>query len=351
MKKLMRFFYILAMAAAIALTTGCEQYFEELQTPVGLIAEMSLEEIAAAADVALEDIEDMDVCAMVEELSEFINCDVLLLVLSNLCEAALAAKEEEVVCNIEEMLNELEEFMARFGDTISLFYRNIENDFIFSHNGDTVFFGASATKAPYALYIFQKAEDGRTNLNTRLTYTEADFWEGSGIIRHRYEEGATFTQRRLLHLMIAPSDNIATRILRRQHGLAGYRQFMESIGANPHFVQNLTYSYLSANEAGIIMGAIYDFITSGGTYGPELKSDLMSNRYPFIISDYPLASKSGWAASFGGAYHDMAIVFADSPYILAILSNKDGTIADRRIYENISMFFQEFNNRWFVETD
>ena len=151
--------------------------------------------------------------------------------------------------------------------------------------------------------------------------------------------------------MITPSDNIATRILRRVHTLDGFMKFMEEIGANPVLMHNLTFSELTANEAGIFLRAAYDYITSGGRYSHEFKANLLANRYAFIISDYPVASKSGWAATFGAAWHDQAIVFAPSPYSLALLSNRAGNAADRQVYNRISMLIQEFNDTWFIAND
>jgi len=241
----------------------------------------------------------------------------------------------------------LEEFMSQFGNTVSVFYENIATGFTFRHNADHVYFGASATKAPFALYIYLKTERGEVSMTDIHTFTADDNWGGSGVIRHRYNFGAVFTQRQLLYLMLSPSDNIATRILRRVHGLDGYKQFVESIGANPNFVQNLTYSYLTANDAGIFMRETYRFINSGGRYSLEFRDNLLANRYPFIISDYPVASKSGWAANFGQAWHDMAIVYAPSPYVLVLLSSRAGGAGDRVVYDSISMFIQEFNSAWF----
>jgi hypothetical protein len=104
---------------------------------------------------------------------------------------------------------------------------------------------------------------------------------------------------------------------------------------------------LNANDAGIFMREAYRYIISGGRYSQELKENLLANRYPFIISDYPVASKSGWAANYGQAWHDMAIVFAPSPYVLALLSNRAGNAMDKMVYDRISMFIQEFNSTWF----
>ena len=57
--------------------------------------------------------------------------------------------------------------------------------------------------------------------------------------------------------------------------------------------------------------------------------------------DYPVASKSGWTNT---VFHDMAIVYADSPYILIILSQR----ANHSIFREISREFQRFNDTWFV---
>jgi len=244
----------------------------------------------------------------------------------------------------------LEEFMQQFGGTLSVFYENMATGFIFRHNADRVYFGASATKAPFALYIYLKAERGETSMDNQITYTGADFWGGSGVIRHRYQIGATFTQKRLLELMLAPSDNIATRMLRRTHGYYSYREFVAGIGANPDHVQNITYSHLTANDAGIFMRETFRYIESGGNYSQHLRDNLLANRYAFIISDYPVASKSGWAANHGAAWHDMAIIYAPSPYTLSLLSSRAGNATDRQAYDAISMFIQEFNSKWFAPT-
>ena len=249
--------------------------------------------------------------------------------------------------DFEPPIHVLKDFMQQFGNTVSVFYQNMETGFVFRHNAQQRYFGASATKAPFALYIYLKAERGEADMNTIITYLAEDFWAGSGVIRHRYSVGQGFTQRQLLHLMLTPSDNIATRMLRRVHGLEGYKAFVESIGANPDFVQNLTYSHLTADDAGIFLREMFNYIESGGRYSHDLRDNMLANRYAFIISDYPVASKSGWAANHGAAWHDMAIVYAPSPYILALLSSRAGNAADRRVYDSISMFVQEFNSTWF----
>jgi len=242
---------------------------------------------------------------------------------------------------------ELDNLLDRFGSDIAIYFHNLETGFRYRRNADEVYFGASISKAPFGLYIYQQAEGGETDLDAILTYTAADFMSGSGIIHHRYSIGATFTRRELVRLNLSYSDNIATLILRRVHGIEGYRSFVESIGANPTRVQDrIMNSNLTANEAGLFAMEIHRYIESGGRYSGEFQAHLLDNRYPFMVSDYPMASKTGWTR--GMAWHDMAIVYAPSPYIIVILSRRNGVAQDYRDFAEISMAFQRFNATWFT---
>jgi len=214
-------------------------------------------------------------------------------------------------------MDTLDELLSRHGNNLSVYFKNLDTGFVYLHNADRIYMGASVPKAPFSLYIYQKAEAGEIELNER--------------------------QLRLLRINLSYSDNDATLTLAGIHGTAGYRQFVADLGGNPDFVVNsIMGSRLTAREAGLFALAIYDFIESEGRYGDEMKAHLLDNRIPFIVSDYPVASKSGWTSS---VFHDMAIVYAPSRYILVILSER----ANHRVFEEISMVFQAFNDTWFVD--
>ena len=242
----------------------------------------------------------------------------------------------------------LDELLIRHGDNLSVFYKNLETGFIYRYNADRVYFSASVTKASYALYLYQLAEKGIIDLNSRHTFTYADANWGSGIIQRQYEFGATFTLRELLRLNLSESDNVATLMLRRIHGLDGYRSLIAEIGGNPDFIGcRVMNSNLTANEAGLFAKEIFAYIESGGRYSAEFKAHLLDNQFPFITSDYPIASKTGWTSPI--AWHEMAIVYAPSPFILVILSERDGwSDADFADFAEISLAFQQFNHKWFV---
>jgi len=213
--------------------------------------------------------------------------------------------------------DELDELLARHGNNLSVYFKNLDTGFVYFHNADRIYMGASVPKASFSLYIYQKAEVGDIELDER--------------------------QLRLLRINLSYSDNDATLTLARMHGTAGYRQFVADLGGNPDFVvSSVMGSRLTAKEAGLFALAIYDYIESDSRYSEEMKTHLLNNQFPFIVSDYPVASKSGWTSS---VFHDLAIVYAPSSYILVILSER----MNHRVFAEISMAFQTFNNTWFVD--
>ncbi|MCL2355995.1 MAG: class A beta-lactamase-related serine hydrolase [Defluviitaleaceae bacterium] len=241
----------------------------------------------------------------------------------------------------------LDEMLRRFGNNISVYYRNIETGFTYTYNPGRVYFSASVPKASFSLYLYLRAERGEIDLDSYATYLSGDFNGGSGVIKNRYRFGTQLTQRELLRLNLSYSDNIATNILRRTHGIEGYRNFVASIGGNPNHVRgNIFNSNLTVTDAGLFAREIFIYTESGGAFSEEFRAHLLNNQFPFIVSDYPVASKTGWTRPH--AWHDMAIIYADSPYILVILSARNGwTARDYRDFAEISMAFQEFNAHWF----
>ncbi|MCL1997020.1 MAG: class A beta-lactamase-related serine hydrolase [Defluviitaleaceae bacterium] len=241
----------------------------------------------------------------------------------------------------------LEQFFSGFPSRIAVYYHNPEIGFTFTRNGERVYFAASLTKAPFALYIYQKADVWLTDLSSAHPFLEEYYAGGSGIIRHNFEFGHYFSQHQLLAYNLFHSDNVALRMLRSIHGVAGFTRFIEGLGGDSSLIHNITYSRTTANQAGLLMRAKYDYINRGGRYSRTFLDHLLNNHYPFFESNYPVASKTGWFPLFGGAWHKMAIVYAPSPFILVILSDNYGGY-DTPYFNEIVAFLEEFN-RYIVD--
>lgn len=239
--------------------------------------------------------------------------------------------------------------IERYGSSVSIYFENLATGCTFRHNAERNFFAASTTKAPFALWLYNLADQGMIDLDATLTFRRDHFMSGAGIIRHEYEFGQEIPIRRLIALNLYESDNVATQMLRRQFGYHGYANFIANLGGTRDFARDIWNSRITANEAGFFMREIYRYIEGGHPHSEEFREHLLNNQLPHIVSDYPVASKSGQFRDFGGAWHDMAIVYAPSPYILVILSSRTGTEADYEAIHYLSFAFQEFNQLNFID--
>jgi len=262
-------------------------------------------------------------------------------------------EDEPLEANIYETIDPCENLnyrpltsaLERYGEGVAIYFENLTTGCSFEHNIEEEFFGASLIKAPFALWLYMQAERGYIDLDETIYFTEADHLGGSGIIRHNYTYGQAFTIRRLIALSLYESDNVATQMLRRTFRHLGYTDSIAGLlGDSREFEGNIFYSRITAEDIGFFARAIYAYIESGQTYSVEFRRNLLNNQFPFITAGYPVASKTGWYHRYGGAWHDMSIIYAPSPYILVILSaNRTGTEEDHQAYQYISRAFEVFN--------
>ncbi|MCL2574548.1 MAG: class A beta-lactamase-related serine hydrolase [Defluviitaleaceae bacterium] len=242
--------------------------------------------------------------------------------------------------------DDLDALIKQHGYNLAVFYKNLETGFTYTHNAYRIFFGASLTKANHALYVYTLAERGMIDLYTVHTFTSSDIRGGTGIIRNM-PIGTPFTTRELLQHSIIHSCNVAFGMLVRHttYSEFSYNDFLYDLGAS-NFGGNIA-NHLNANatDTALWMYVIHNYIEAESQFGHYFREDLM--RTPgFIISSYPMARKYGWAIA---SFHDAAVVYASSPYILVIMSDMDGGAAE--LFANISWQIQQFNDMWFDNTN
>ncbi len=235
---------------------------------------------------------------------------------------------------------ELDEFLKQYSG-VSVYYENLDANYIYTYNPEEEYFMASVVKAPYCLYVYYLAEMGLADLSDVHTYTEDKYRDGTGVIQDM-PFGTQFTENELLMYSIRYSDNVAFNMLLQKYGTEDFKRFVQALGGNPEYIRTVKGAYTNVYETAIFAKAIYYYIEGNYTYSEQFKTDLMSTRNRMIYADYPIARKYGWADEW---FNDMAIVYSPSPYILIILTNHDG---DFKIFKDISLKIQDFNEEYFV---
>ncbi|MBQ8748156.1 MAG: serine hydrolase [Clostridia bacterium] len=263
---------------------------------------------------------------------------------------------------------------------ISFYYRDIATGYTLSYNAEDVMLSASVVKAPYIyillknVYEFEQRklnfdsegnplydEDGKPlfegdhpNLDKegRIIYAEGEekydlsrAWtfdketmmiEGTGVICNM-EDGTKLTYLELIEYVLKYSDNIAFNEISSLFGYYDYYMGARALGVNA--ISN-GFLKLSAEECGIFLMAIYDFMETNEKYGPIMKQAMIDSNYPVLIpycvSPTPVAHKYGWDVD---AYNDMGIVYDEYPYILVIMTDLDtgGTTVNRYVQSVVRM--------------
>ncbi len=221
---------------------------------------------------------------------------------------------------------------------MSLYYRDLTTGYTIGYNETEVRYSASLVKAPYIYCILEEIaafEAGKTpdadggitylpgeekyDLTREWVYEESTmFKEGSGEIQNM-GDGTVLTYRQLVEYALLYSDNIAFSELRKVFGTDAYYAKAGALG-----VKGSAHGFmqLSAEDCGKFLGAIYDFFETESPWAMLMKDCMTRSAHNVMIVSglwgKTVAHKYGWDKN---AYHDMAIVLEEKPYILVILSD------------------------------
>lgn len=247
---------------------------------------------------------------------------------------------------------------------LSFYYKDLTTGYTLSYNSDEIMYSASLVKAPYIYAILRSVadfeenkrlydsegnvlydedgeplfvgqhpnldEDGRIlyregeekyDLSRVWTFNKAEMMEdGSGYIRNM-EDGVELTYLELIDYALRYSDNIAFAQLRAMFGYTEYYRMSRELGISGY---GNGFMKLSAEDCGRFLEEMVVFFAENETYGPLMKEAMLHSTHivmiPFGVSPTPAAHKYGWDL---GAYHDMAVVYDEHPYILVVMSDLD----------------------------
>lgn len=234
---------------------------------------------------------------------------------------------ENLNTNIQNIINELNNLYNESTNYFSFLYKDLYTGYTVSYNADSPIFTASSIKAPAMIYLYEKASNNEIDLNEKLIYDGSFYSEGSGVLKTK-EYNTEYTVDTLINYTIHDSDNIAYAMLMNRFKRENIYNFWQEKGTKNIFSYDTIWGTTSANDAAIYMEELYKFYIENDTYGNQLMEYFKNADWKQITNKdgkYNTANKGGWADS---AFHDIAIVFDENPYILAIYSNAGNNYSD-----------------------
>ncbi|MBQ3081878.1 MAG: serine hydrolase [Clostridia bacterium] len=202
-----------------------------------------------------------------------------------------------------------------------------------AYNVNALYNCASSYKALASLYAFKQEDAGVYNLNTYLTYTSADYYPGSGIIKTS-AIGSVYTLRQVADYSIRYSDNIAYTMLQRYINKADLSAYAKKLGC-PNYANfsSTNWPQVSALDAALWWAEIYNY-SKTTTNGSKLYNIFLNATHPCIKKalgdEHPVAHKSGSTSYY---FHDTGVVHSEDPYILVVYThNPTNYTSDNQSY-------------------
>lgn len=227
---------------------------------------------------------------------------------------------DSIDSSIREKMVALDQLFQQNNQYFSFLYKDLYSGFTVSYNEKSPIFTASTIKAPAMIYLYEQASMGSIDLNEELVYTSNFYSGGSGVLKTK-EVNTKYTVNQLIQYAIHDSDNIAYAMLMNRFHRENVLPFWSNLGTDYIFTLNTIWGVTSAHDASIYMQELYRFYLDNKEYGGVLMNYFKNAEWKMITDkngNFNTANKGGWS---GTAFHDVAIVFAENPYILVIMSN------------------------------
>jgi beta-lactamase class A len=219
---------------------------------------------------------------------------------------------------LDALKKDIENYINNFEGRYGIYYINLVDNGEFGINDKDEYIAASTVKIPINLYLYNKIKDGSINPDGTMPYLKEDYEGGTGKLQFD-KIGNRYTVRELSRLSIELSDNVATNILLRLLGRYNVKKFMRDLGG---IVVSDERNISCPRDMALYMEQLYIFCKSSGDIGKELmgyfQNTVFMDRIPKLLPrSVKIAHKTGNQTD---AYHDVGIVFAKKPYVIAIMS-------------------------------
>lgn len=192
-------------------------------------------------------------------------------------------------------------------------------------NGSKVFTAASTGKLPALYYTQKMILDGKRDGNKLYTYTDAinrmplSYMRGGAGILQGKRFGTQYSLNTIMNWTAKYSDNQGTNFL-AYHAANQYDSVMKKEISNILGRSWTTPFRVSAKDNALLMKAIHN---QGGKLINDLSNTVYdSQRIPkYIPNNVKVAHKIG---DLNGYAHDAAIVYADQPYVIVVMTQNVG---------------------------
>lgn len=235
-----------------------------------------------------------------------------------------------------------------YGYRISFVYKNMDTGAYCAYNEYSSYATCSTIKAPYCKSLLKSGID----LDEKVYINDIWTYDYGTVARSGY--GSTYTARELIRLAITESDNTAYYNLVNKYGFYAFNQMNNELGANYWLGYGYIFTFCSAHDLLVQYEDIYNYgeKTKRGEWLTKLmrKTDVESQITAQLADKYKVSHKYGsdWDMN---AYHDCAICYADSPFVLVIMTDQiPETEQSDKVFHRLAKQFDIVNEQLYIES-
>jgi len=225
------------------------------------------------------------------------------------------SRREDVEGVVSQLINRLN---GRYG----VYVKKLEGEGEFGTNETEVLTAASVIKLPILVLYYQAVEKGELSSETVYVLQESDRFEyGAGQMQNQ-PAGTEYSYKEIVRLVANESDNMGMELLIKF--LGGYGKVQDSLRE-----MGLENTKLKENETIVKeMGELFEKIYKGELLSKESGNELFDNLTNTVNEGrLPAGVPTGVRVvhKFGseeGVVNDCGIVYADSPYVICVLSTE-----------------------------
>ncbi len=203
----------------------------------------------------------------------------------------------------------------------SVYVYSFKQDVGLGFNENTIFTAASVNKLPILAALYFEAQNGKIDLDKRITIQESDIQDyGTGSIRYE-GPGGVYSIKTLAQYMIQKSDNTAAYVLTNIVGTKRIQKLVDSWGLTQ---TNIVNNKTSNKDMSHLLVKIYREQIANKSWTLEMLGYLTDSEYEsrlpaFIPKDVKIYHKIGTET---GSIHDVGIVqLPENPYYIGVMSN------------------------------
>lgn len=207
-------------------------------------------------------------------------------------------------------------------NNIGVYVKDLTTETEAGVNQDKIFYSASIAKLPILYYVQEQLNAGQVALNTTVKYTAESISfngaykvSGSGSLS-KTPDNKDYTIEELINKTAKESDNVASNLLSYYIANKFDDDFFQVTTAVTGRKWDMVSRETSAQVAGKMMEALYE---QNGYVIESLLSTQFDNQRISKDIPVPVAHKIGDADD---VKHDVAIVYAESPFVLSIFTDK-----------------------------